>query len=466
MPAARSADVVVLGGGPAGLDAARRLARRGREVVLIERAPTLGGMAASFDVAGVRVDHGSHRLHPATEPDLLAELQAMLGADLQTRPRHGRLRLGAAWLQFPLSPTDLARHAPRGFLARAAADAMTAPARRPRADTYAEALRAGLGPTMTSRFYGPYARKIWGLPPEEIAGEQARKRVRADSATKLLRVVARGMRRDGVGPGRVFCYPRRGFGQIVESIASAAAAAGADLRTGVAATAITYGDRVTVSVDDGTTVNAGHVLSTVPVTTLAGLVADRSPAARDAAAQLRFRAMCLVYVVHEGGRWTDYDAHYLPGPETPVTRMSEPANYRDSADDPTDRSVVCAEIPCDVGDAVWTATDDELAALVDDAVRRNDLPRLRRTGVEVRRLPRAYPVYAVGFEDAFRTLDDWAGSLRGVTTLGRLGLFAHDNTHHALAMARDAAAALTDSGWDSAAWAAARRRFAAHVVED
>jgi len=54
----------------------------------------------------------------------------------------------------------------------------------------------------------------------------------------------------------------------------------------------------------------------------------------------------------------------------------------------------------------------------------------------------------------------------GVTTLGRLGLFAHDNTHHALAMARDAAAALTDDGWDDAAWAAARERFRHHVVED
>ena len=37
-----------------------------------------------------------------------------------------------------------------------------------------------------------------------------------------------------------------------------------------------------------------------------------------------------------------HDAHYLPSLRSPVSRISEPANYRDSADDPADRSVVCA----------------------------------------------------------------------------------------------------------------------------
>ena len=54
-----------------------------------------------------------------------------------------------------------------------------------------------------------------------------------------------------------------------------------------------------------------------------------------------------------------------------------------------------------------------------------------------------------------------------MTTFGRLGLFAHDNTHHAIAMAYDAVAALrADGSRDEAAWSAARERFTDHVVED
>src|SRR5215207_2632158 len=104
-----SADLVVLGAGPAGLAAAWRAARSGRSVTVLERAPVIGGMAGSFEVAGVQVDHGSHRLHPATSPRLLADLTGLLGADLQRRPRNGRLRIGAQWVGFPLRASQLAR---------------------------------------------------------------------------------------------------------------------------------------------------------------------------------------------------------------------------------------------------------------------------------------------------------------------------------------------------------------------
>ena len=55
-----TADAVVLGAGPAGLAVAYGLGRAGRSVDVVERAPVVGGLASSFEVGGVRVDHGSH----------------------------------------------------------------------------------------------------------------------------------------------------------------------------------------------------------------------------------------------------------------------------------------------------------------------------------------------------------------------------------------------------------------------
>ncbi|WP_219825724.1 FAD-dependent oxidoreductase [Nonomuraea typhae] len=449
------ADLVILGAGPAGLAAAWWAAERGLSVVVLERAGHVGGLSAGFEVAGVRVDHGSHRLHPATPPHLLAALRRLLGADLQLRPRNGRLRVAGRFVGFPLRAGELARRLPYRLLAGVARDALTT--RRAVADTYADVLRASLGPALYGALYEPYAVKLWGLPGEEIDGDQARRRVTADSPWKIARRVLGG---PGNGQGRVFHYPRRGFGQIAEALADAAAEAGAEIRLGVACTRVAGG-----VVHAGEEIRAGHVFSTIPMPALAGLVEPGPPpGVLESAGRLEFRAMVLVYAVHEGGRWSPYDAHYLPDPNTPVTRVSEPANYRVSAADPVDRSVLCFEIPCQVGDAIWTC--DDFSGLIRECLECAGLPRVNLAGIEVRRLPHVYPVYRTGYAAHLAGLDAWAGGVEGVTTFGRLGLFAHDNTHHAMAMAYDAVAALTGRGWDAAAWSAARARFARHVVED
>ena len=468
-PTADRASVVVLGSGPAGLAAAWQAARRGHPVTVLERAERVGGLAGSFEVAGVRVDHGSHRLHPATPDHLLADLRGLLGDDLQTRPRNGRLRVAGEWIVFPLRPAELLRALPARTTARIAVEAVTAPARPPGPPSFAASLRKGLGPTLYREMYAPYAEKLWGLPGEEISADQAAKRVTADTPWKVAARVLRLDRSARTGQGRVFHYPRRGFGQIVEALAEAGTDAGATIRLGEEVTEVRPSRTgALVTTRSGDELSAGHVFSTVPMPVLARLV-QPGPAAAvvEDARRLGFRAMVLVYLVHDGGRWTQYDAHYLPGPETPVTRISEPANYRVSDDDPADRSVLCAEIPCAAGDAVWSAPDADLAALVEEGLVRTGLPPVRRSDVLVRRLPHVYPVYERGYQRHLEGLDTWVGSLERVTTFGRLGLFAHDNTHHAFAMAYAAVDALTrPSGWNTAAWSAARQRFRDHVVED
>ncbi len=467
---ATSVDVVVIGAGPAGLAAAWRAATRGFSVRVLERLDRVGGLSASFDFAGIRVDLGSHRLFPGTPARVLRDVRKLLGDDLQTRPFRARLRIDGTWVDYPLRAGDLARSLPLGLAAGIARDALAAPLRRSRDETYEEHIRVGLGPTVYRAVYGPYARKLWGLPGHRLSAALARQRVQEDTAWALTRR-SLGRRRgaDGDDVESTFHYPRAGFGQLTDRLRDAAVAAGAEvlLNCEVDHVQPTFDD-VGIWTTDGTAFRAGIALSTLPLPALARITTPGpSLSAIEAAARLQFRAKVLVYLEHLGGRWTDRDAHLFPVPRSPVTRISEPTNYRDFAEDPSDRSAICAELPCQVGDEVWSAGDDELATMVEQVVSATDLPPLRRGSVLVRRLPYVYPVHELGYEARLAGIDAWIAGVPQLVTFGRPGLFTHDNSQEAMLEAYEAVDCLrADGTFDLARWRARKAELAGHDIED
>jgi hypothetical protein len=87
--------------------------------------------------------------------------------------------------------------------------------------------------------------------------------------------------------------------------------------------------------------------------------------------------------------------------------------------------------------------------------------------VLIRRLREAYPIYDGAYLQNFAQLDTWLGQVDGLVTFGRQGLFVHDNTHHALAMAYALEQCFDERGrLDRARWSEYRRGFESHVVED
>jgi protoporphyrinogen oxidase len=209
------------------------------------------------------------------------------------------------------------------------------------------------------------------------------------------------------------------------------------------------------------------LLSTVPLTLLTRMM---RPAAPDevlaSTAALRYRSMILIYVALSTNQFTEYDAHYFPGSDIPITRLSEPKNYGLAR--VPGRTVLCAELPCSTSDSYWTASDQELGALVLKALATAGLPaNVQVLETRTRRLHQAYPIYDRGYREHFERLDKWLSNIDGLLTLGRQGLFAHDNTHHTLAMAYAAVDCLDEQGnIRRETWALKRRDFESHVVED
>ena len=475
MPASTSSpQIVILGAGPAGVGAAYQLTRkRQARVVVLEQQGAVGGNAGSFQIDGVWTDYGSHRLHPACDPAILEDLRELLGEELLDRPRHGRIRLQGRWIHFPLKPGDLVARVPTKFALGVVLDLVRKRSTPNGQESFASVLERSLGQTICREFYFPYARKLWGLPPQEIADTQARRRVSGNSIGKILRKVSNaipGFKRPGAGR---FFYPRRGYGQICQRLYEAATEGGAQFLFGARVTAIERNGSAIAKVRYETegrehTISATSVWSTLPVNLLVRSMRPQ-PSAEvfEAAGRISFRGMILIYLTLDQDRFTEYDAHYFPEEALPISRLSEPKNYSDTKD-PKGRTVLCAELPADPGSPVWEASDQELGNQLCGWLEQAGLPvRSKILRVTTRRLRQAYPIYRRGYEADFARIDEWIGTLEGLLSFGRQGLFVHDNTHHALYMAYMAAKCLrADGSFDRELWSQYRLIFETHVVED
>ena len=459
--------VLIIGAGPTGLTAGWRLAERGHEVTVVDRAPVVGGMSASFEIEGQRVDFGSHRLHGRADDETLKELQELMGVDLQARQRNGRIRLSGKWVGFPLRAGDLAASLPKKFALGAAFDSLTSPLRKPKGTDFGSVVRAGLGSTVFDAFYKPYAKKLWGIDASEIDGAMAERRVSAGGPIDIFRRLVAARNEEG----RTFYYPANGYGQIPESLARAFAEAGGTLLLKTSLNDVSLGGGAATAAlsgpDGDVTMSPKVVISTVPVAQLVGMSSLQAPVEVIGAADaLESRGMIFVYLVVPRSQYTPFDAHYFPGLDTVIARLSEPKNYRTGVD-PSDQTILCAEIACTVGDELWSMGEAELGELVAAQLVTQDLPKLGEFRAHVRRLRSVYPVYRRGYRQYLDLIEQWASQHDQLLTVGRQGLFVPDNLHHTMAMGRAVAEVVgPDGSIDQDRWSAKRQAFRTHVVED
>lgn len=184
-------DVVVVGGGIAGLVVAWELARAGRRPVVLESSPSVGGCVARHTVGGLDLDSGAESYSLATDAvtGLLGDLQ-LAGAITAPNPvgawvRHaaGAAPLpAAALLGIPARPLAAdVRHilGPLGA-ARAALDRVL-PARIGAEDgtSLGALVRRRMGRAVVDRLVEPVAGGVYSTDPDELDVDAVAPRLRA-----------------------------------------------------------------------------------------------------------------------------------------------------------------------------------------------------------------------------------------------------------------------------------------------
>jgi protoporphyrinogen oxidase len=417
-------DVVVLGGGPAGLGAAWELAAGGASVAVVEREEAAGGLCRTHHREGYRFDMGGHRFITA-DRELLDRVVALCGDDLLLAERTSEVQLLGRRFKYPLELPDLIRKLPPGLAARALLAYLrrrVRPRRRPPA-SFEEWAQDRFGSVLYDLFLGPYTQKVWGVPPDQLSAEWATQRI---SFHDLLEVARSLLRRAQAEPPRTyarsFLYPRLGIGLLFERIADASREGGARVLTSSRPVALERdGDRVVACVldtpDGLARIATDHVLSTIPLPRILELC--QAPAEPT----LRFRPVRFLNVALARGAALPTTWRYVGEARFRAGRLQEPRK-RSPHMAPPGLTSLQVEVPHAPGDEVDRADDAGLLALMRGELDELGVP----LGRDVRfafsvRAPQAYPVHLRGVEEARARALAAVDRLVNLRTLGRQGAF-------------------------------------------
>ena len=446
--------VVVLGGGPAGLTAALDLARAGRKVVLVEKAPVVGGISSSRYWEDFIVEYGPHTYHIKNDEidDLVRE---QYDRELPNKRRVTNMLIRGKTYDYPLKFWQLFRGLNPFFSARMIGDFLVSSIRYslfPRPDDSFETW--GLkrfGRSLYQLCFGQYSERIWGIHPSRISPRLASSKLHKLNLKDILVKLLGGRGQEQATYWDYFIYPEEGIGVIFNRMAERIEAAGGEVRLETVPERFDFREgRITaVTVRRGgeeETIPAGAVVSTIPLPELSRLSRPRLSGEELAAAgNLKNRALVLVNLIVGADRISRAHWVYLLDPVFRFNRFCEQKNLL-LENRPPGRTMLTFELCCGYEDEIWNAPEEELRKMaLEDIGRIFLLDGLEVGKSMVTRSKDAYPIYDLPFEENLGLTLEGLSRIGNLYSTGRQGLFLNTDIHDSMAAARTAAGYLRES---------------------
>lgn len=438
--------VVVLGAGPAGMSAARKLSESGADVTVIDRHPFVGGAAASRPITagGAKMDFGPHAFH-LKNPEVNRFFLDHVGAPCPTKVRNERILVRGGLFRYPLQITDVLTHLSPGYLlwmGTAFAVARLRFRTFPKPDSDFEAWGINrFGLPLYEFTCGRYTQKIWGVAPSSLSAKLAQQKLKDLRLRDIISKLIGGIGQEHKQYWEDYIYPEEGIGTVFENMARSVEERSGRVILSAPLTRVSADETAVKSVcvkrDDGREeeIACDVLVNTIPLTHLARAInAGDSRLKIDDALGLKYRGLILINIVFSVDHITPYDWVYLLDDIFRCNRFTEQKNMG-GAMIPEGKTVLCFELGASPGDVFWEADDDRLFQVALDDMRKiNFIPIDAIEAHYVSRLEDAYPMYTLDFDARLDTVMQTLAGTKNLFTIGRQGLFLNNDVHDSMEM--------------------------------
>ena len=433
-------DNLILGGGVAGLAAARFLLQNHKTILLLEKESQTGGNCRTNEHKGFRFDTGAHRLHDKI-PEVTHWLKEMLGSDLRQVDIPSQIYHEGRYLQFPIQARGLLRvlGVRKTVLAVLSLMFNRGISNTPATNFKKHAI-ATYGNQIAGTFLLNYSRKLWGTNCSQLSPTISGNRLKGLMPLDLLKAFfSVNSKADRHMDGR-FYYPRFGIGQIAECLTTSIGSENILCNAKVTAIQHEMNRIAAVEVNGEENFTADYFVNTIPLKRFIQILTPTPSASiLKAAASLKYRDIILVACFLKGKSVTRAATVYFPDEKFPFTRIYEPIlRSKDMA--PKGYTSLVLEYPCNEGEYL---EPDSLCHLEETA--RNHLTELgwitadQVVDFKTSRMPAAYPVLGLAMEKNAQLCRDYLDGFFNLRTSGRVGSFTYSWIHDHISSSMDIA---------------------------
>ena len=436
---------LILGGGPSGLMAAWELAKAGKQVILLEQNETVGGQCRtetlSMTHGDYRFDYGGHRFITHNYK-LLRFVERLMGDELLIATRKSVIRFQGRTYDYPLSVSNLLKTAPIGLLWGSIKDLLLPSGVKDAEESFESWMKSRFGNNLYQHFFYGYTKKLWGIEPSQLSADWASQRI---SLINLYDVLKRllGLKKKTVRTyASIYRYPKFGIGQLFQQIGEDAKINGAQILCDHKIQSIkTEAGKITevevLHKGEIKRFSAENIISTLPLPDMVKMTGGVS--------ELGFRSLRFLNVALQMKDLSDNTWQYLSDELNMGTRLQEPKR-RSHWMTPPGRTSIMLEIPCNVGDDIWTADDASLLQRASEDL----LPlgvNLAEKGRDyfTTREEHAYPLLDVSYREKRQEAIDHLNQFSNLIMCGRQGTFRYIFMDTAMEMGQMAAQSILEA---------------------
>ena len=433
--------VIIMGGGPAGLASAYKLQENNLKSYIFEADSQVGGISKTINYKNFYFDLGGHRFF--TKFGEVNELwNNILKDNLKNTPRLSRIYYNNKFFNYPLTPMN-------ALLGMGIANSIGIlfsylksklfPYQKE--ETFEQWVSNKFGKKLYSIFFKTYTEKVWGIPCSFIQAEWAAQRIKNLSLkTAILNSLFKSKNTNIKTLIDEFHYPVLGPGMMYEEMKNQIIKMHGKFFTNTRVSKVCHENSIIKSIEytdenqEKHTQEGEHFISSIPVTELISILSPSpSEAILNAAKALKYRSLITVDIIINKKNVFPDNWIYIHSPDVKLGRIQNFKNWSLKMIPDQNKTSLGLEYFCNENDEFYNMTNEELFKIAASEIEK--LCLCKSADIEdytVIRIPKAYPVYDIGYKKHINLIKDYLKEFRNLELAGRYGLFKYNNMDHSI----------------------------------